>query len=126
MIVTDTIKRYAIAAVIVVMIVLMIACGILYKRTVALKTDNSELTTQITTLTSANESLQTEIVKRQAVEQITNSLNTQLNQVTEIIEQSARKTRNELHNSLKTQPCATTNLPDDVYRMLNPGSANQG
>ena len=126
MIVTDTIKRYAIAAVIVVMIVLMIACGILYKRTVVLKTDNSELTTQITTLTSANESLQTEIVKRQAVEQITNNLNTQLNQVTEIIEQSARKTQNDLRNSLKTQPCATTNLPDDVYRMLNPGSANQG
>ena len=124
--IADTVKRYLIAGVIALMIVLMIACVILYKRTVALKDDNNELTTQITTLTSANESLQTEIVKRQAVEQITNSLNTQLNQVTEIIEQSARKTQNELHNSLKTQPCATTNLPDDVYRMLNPGSANQG
>ena len=124
--IADTVKRYLIAGVIALMIVLMIACGILYKRTVALKDDNNELTTQITTLTSANESLQTEIVKRQAVEQITNSLNTQLNQVTEIIEQSARKTQNELHNSLKTQPCATTNLPDDVYRMLNPGSAHQG
>lgn len=124
--IADTVKRYLIAGVIALMIVLMIACGILYKRTVALRDDNNELTTQITTLTSANESLQTEIVKRQAVEQITNNLNTQLNQVTKIIEQSARKTQNELHNSLKTQPCATTNLPDDVYRMLNPGSANQG
>ena len=118
MIVTDTIKRYAIAAVIVVMIVLMIACGILYKRTVALKTDNSELTTQITTLTSANESLQSELTKRKSVDQLTNNLSTQLSQLTTTIDQSARRTRDELHNSLKSQPCAATVLPADISKLL--------
>lgn len=124
MIVTDTIRRYVIAAVVVVMIVLMITCGILYKRTAMLKSDNAELETQISALTVANTSLQTEIIKRQAVEQITDKLSSQLNQVTATIEQNARKTQNDLHNSLKTQPCAEVVLPDNVYRLLNPDSAD--
>lgn len=121
--ITDKIKYYAIASVIVVFVMLIIATGMLYKKTVELKDDNTELSAQITALTTANESLQTEITKRQAVEQITDNLSTQLSQVTETIEQSARKTQNDLRNSLKTQPCAGTRLPDDIYRLLNPNSS---
>ena len=124
MIVTDTIKRYVIAAVVVVMIVLMIVCGILYKRTAMLKSDNAELSAQIISLTHANESLQTEIITRKSVDQIANTITTQLSQLTTTIDQTSRKTQSEVRHALKNQPCANTELPADIQRLLNHRRAN--
>ena len=78
---------------------------------------NMKLTAQVTELTSANESLQTEIIKRQAVEQISDRLTTELGNISATIERKARENQYAIHDALKNQPCANTMLPDDVHWM---------